>query len=109
MEYHADGGRVAALLREMKPLLHLDTVDVEGRPLGERLGGPAGWVDRKVIRAFDDPVSPVGGLVELTGSVAPDGAIFKRAAATPALFESEGRAVVFTGLGDLAADREGVV
>jgi dihydroxy-acid dehydratase len=34
--------------------------------------------------------------------LAPDGAIFKRAAATPALFESKGRAVVFTGLEDLA-------
>ena len=38
----------------------------------------------------------------LTGSLAPDGAIFKRAAATPALFESEGRAVVFTNLEDLS-------
>jgi len=55
-----------------------------------------------VIRPFDDPVSPVGGLVTLTGTLAPDGAIFKRAAATPALFESEGRAVVFTGLEDLS-------
>jgi dihydroxy-acid dehydratase len=55
-----------------------------------------------VIRAFDDPVSPLGGLVTLTGSLAPDGAIFKRAAATPSLFESEGRAVVFTGLEDLS-------
>ena len=37
-----------------------------------------------------------------TGSLAPDGAIFKRAAATPALFEVEGRAVVFEGLEDLS-------
>ena len=58
---------------------------------------------RGVIRSFDDPVSPLGGLVALSGSLAPDGAIFKRAAATPALFESEGRAVVFASLEDLAA------
>ena len=76
---------------------------MEGRTLGRAAGGAAGWVDRAVIRPFDDPVSPVGGLVALTGSLAPDGAIFKRAAATPALFEIEGRAVVFTGLEDLAA------
>jgi dihydroxy-acid dehydratase len=56
-----------------------------------------------VIRPFADPVSPQGGLVALSGSLAPDGAIFKRAAATPALFETEGRAVVFTGLEDLSA------
>ncbi|TXN05226.1 dihydroxy-acid dehydratase [Methylobacterium sp. WL64] len=100
-DFHAAGG-MGALLRELRPLLHLDTVDVEGRTLAERLDEPAGWVDRAVIRAFDDPVSPVGGLVALSGNLAPDGAIFKRAAATPELFESEGRAVVFTGLEDLS-------
>jgi len=100
-DFHAAGG-MGALLRELRPLLHLDTVDVEGRTLAERLDEPAGWVDRAVIRAFENPVSPVGGLVALTGNLAPEGAIFKRAAATPALFESEGRAVVFTGLEDLS-------
>src|SRR5215204_2988770 len=100
-DFHAAGG-MGALLRELKSLLHLDTIDVEGRTLADRLDEPAGWVDRAVIRPFDDPVSPVGGLVALSGSLAPNGAIFKRAAATPALFESEGRAVVFTGLEDLS-------
>ena len=100
-DFHAAGG-MGALLRELRPLLHLDTVDVEGRTLAERLDEPAGWVDRAVIRTFDNPVSPLGGLVTLTGNLAPDGAIFKRAAATPELFESEGRAVVFTGLEDLS-------
>ena len=100
-DFHAAGG-MGALLRELKPLLHLDTRDVTGRTLTERLAEPLEWVDRRVIRPFDDPVSPVGGLVALSGTLAPDGAVFKRAAATPALFESEGRAVVFTGLADLA-------
>ena len=100
-DFHAAGG-IGGLLRELKPLLHLDTIDVTGRTLAERLAEPLEWVDRKVIRPFDEPVSRVGGLVALSGSLAPDGAIFKRAAATPALFETEGRAVVFTGLEDLA-------
>jgi dihydroxy-acid dehydratase len=101
-DFHAAGG-VGAVLRELKPLLHLDTVDVEGTTLAERLAEPMPWVDRAVIRPFADPVSKVGGLIALRGSLAPDGAIFKRAAATPGLFESEGRAVVFTGLEDLSA------
>ena len=101
-DFHAAGG-MGALLRELKPLLHLDTVDVEGRTLAERLEGRIDWVDRAVIRPMAEPISPVGGLVALSGSLAPEGAIFKRAAATPALFESEGRAVVFTGLEDLSA------
>ena len=100
-DFHAAGG-MGALLRELKPLLHLDTLDVTGRLLGERLEDPIDWVDRKIIRHFADPVSKVGGLVALTGTLAPGGAIFKRAAATPALFEAQGRAVVFTGLEDLA-------
>jgi len=101
-DFHAAGG-MGALLRELKSLLHLDTIDITGRTLAERLAEPLAWVDRKVVRLFDDPVSTVGGLVALAGTLAPDGAIFKRAAATPALFESEGRAVVFTGLEDLAS------
>ena len=36
------------------------------------------------------------------GSLAPRGAIVKRSAATPALFETEARAMVFDGLEDLA-------
>ncbi len=101
-DLHAAGG-VGAVLRELKPLLHLDCLGVDGITLGERLAEPLGWVDRKVVRPFDDPISPVGGLIVLSGSLAPDGAIFKRAAATPALFETEGRAVVFENLEDLSA------
>jgi len=52
---------------------------------------------------FTKPVSKNGGLIALKGSLAPDGAIFKRAAATESLFEHEGRAVVFESLEDLAA------
>ncbi|MGF6638790.1 dihydroxyacid dehydratase/phosphogluconate dehydratase [Paraburkholderia sp. MM6662-R1] len=44
-----------------------------------------------------------GGLIVLNGSLAPGGAVLKRAAATPELLEHEGRAVVFTSLEDLAA------
>ena len=100
-DFHAAGG-VGAVLRELRPLLHLDCITVDGRTLRERLDEPGGWVDRKVIRPFDAPISTVGGLIALTGTLAPDGAIFKRAAATPSLFEVEGRAVVFENLEDLS-------
>src|SRR5204862_3535369 len=61
------------------------------------------WVDRAVVKPFGEPLSKEGGLVALFGSLAPKGAILKRSAADPKLFEKEGRAVVFTSLDDLAA------
>jgi dihydroxy-acid dehydratase len=100
-DLYAAGG-VGAVLRELKDLLHLECIGVDGRTLGERLSEPLPWVDRKVVRPFDDPVSKLGGLIVLSGTLAPDGAMFKRAAATPALFEIEGRAVVFESLEDLS-------
>jgi dihydroxy-acid dehydratase len=87
----------------LRPLLNLDCLTIEGTTLRARLDEPAGWVDRKVIRPLSNPISPVGGLVSLSGTLAPNGAIFKRAAATPSLFEVEGRAVVFESLEDLSA------
>jgi dihydroxy-acid dehydratase len=101
-DLHAAGG-VPAVMRELEVLLNLECIDVEGRTLDERLNELDPWVDRSIIRPLEDPISPVGGLIALTGTLAPNGAIFKRAAATPALFETEGRAIVFEGLADLSA------
>jgi dihydroxy-acid dehydratase len=97
-------GGIGAVLRELKPLLHLDCLSVAGESLGERLAAPdSRRVDRDVVRPLAEPLQPVGGLVALFGSLAPKGAIFKRSAADPKLFEKEGRAVVFTSLEDLSA------
>jgi dihydroxy-acid dehydratase len=95
-------GGIGAVMRELKPLLHLDCVTVTGETLGERLSGDT-FVDRAVVRPLSDPFQSQGGLVALFGSLAPNGAIIKRSAADPRLFEREGRAVVFTSLDDLAA------
>jgi dihydroxy-acid dehydratase len=100
-DLYAAGG-LGAVLRELRPQLHLDCIGVDGITLGQRLDEPLDWVDHKVIRRFTDPVSRVGGIVVLRGSLAPDGAILKRAAATPALFETAGKAVVFENLDDLS-------
>lgn len=100
-DFHAAGG-MPALLWELRDLLHQGARDVTATSLGDRLREPP-FVDRRIIRSRNEPVSPVGGLVALFGSLAPRGAILKRSAATPVLFEKEARAVVFDGLADLAA------
>ena len=101
-DFHAAGG-MSALLLELKDLLHLDCMTVTGETLGTRLARGVPFVDRGVIRSRSEPITPVGGLVALFGSLAPGGAILKRAAADSGLFEKEGRAVVFESLEDLSA------
>lgn len=100
-DFHAAGG-MGALLRELRDLLHLDCIDLYGKTLAERIDASPAFVDRGIIRARNTPISPVGGLVALSGSLAPDGAILKRSAATESLFEHEARCIVFDGLEDLA-------
>lgn len=60
----------------------------------------ADWQD--VIRTLDEPLKPPGALVALHGTLFPDGAIIKAAAASPELMKHRGKAVVFNGLDDLA-------
>ena len=106
-DFFAAGG-MGALLRELKPLLHLDCMTVTGDTLGDRLSNESEiwdgeiWADRAIVATRAEPIEPTGGLVALFGNLAPKGAIFKRAAADTKLFEHEGRAVVFSSLADLA-------
>ncbi len=104
MEDFCAAGGMGALLRELKPLLHLEAMTVTGETLGERLAGDAdSYVDRSIVAELKKPLEPTGGLVALFGNLAPKGAILKRSAADAKLFEHEGRAVVFASLDDLAA------
>lgn len=102
MEDFFAGGSLGAVLREIKHLMHLDTLSVTGETLGERLERDPGYIDHNIVHRFDEPHYPLGGLVALFGSLAPNGAILKRAAADDTLFETEGRAVVFTSPADMA-------
>lgn len=101
-DFHEAGG-VGAVMRELAELLHPRTRDILGQTLETRLLKTAETPrDDRYIKSRGNPVDPLGGLIFLRGSLAPDGAVLKRAAATPALLEHEGRAVVFSSLEDLA-------
>ena len=101
-DLHAAGG-IPAVLRELRDLLRLDCVTVTGETLGDRIERTPAWVDRAIIRPISAPVRDNGGLVALFGNIAPRGAVMKRSAADPDLFEREGRAVAFESVEDLAA------
>jgi len=101
-DFHHAGG-VPALLRELKPLLHLDALTVTGATLGEEIERSGEGFAQSVIRPLRDPIYPQGGLAVLRGNLAPRGAIIKQSAASASLMEHEGRAVVFENIEDLAA------
>ncbi|MBP0637163.1 IlvD/Edd family dehydratase [Cupriavidus sp. AcVe19-6a] len=100
-DFHKAGG-MATLLRELRPLLHLDTLTVSGRTLGEELDAAPPPFAQDVIRSAAAPIYPAGGLAVLRGNLAPGGAIIKQSAADPVLMEHEGRAVVFENAEDMA-------
>ena len=101
-DFHKAGG-MATLLRELRPLLHLDALTVTGRTLGEEIERAGPGFAQDVVRALSDPIYPQGGIAVLEGNLAPGGAIIKQSAASPGLMEREGRAVVFENMEDLAA------
>jgi len=103
MEDFNSAGGLSAVLAQLKDFLHLDALTITGETLGERLAAEGKiYIDHSIIRPLSDPIEPVGGLISLFGTLAPNGAIFKRSAADKNLFEIEGRAVVFTSLEDLS-------
>ncbi len=100
-DFHHAGG-MATLLRELKPLLHLDALTVSGHTLGEQIEAAGPGFAQTVVRPRSNPIYPQGGIAVLQGNLAPQGAIIKQSAANPALMEHEGRAVVFEDAADLA-------
>jgi dihydroxy-acid dehydratase len=99
-DLHRAGG-LPTLLRELKPLLHLDALTVTGRTLGEEIDAAQAFA-QNVVRPFSNPIYPQGGIAVLRGNLAPGGAIIKQSAADPKLMKHEGRAVVFENAEDLA-------
>ena len=87
-DFHAAGG-MATLLRELKPLLHLDALTVTGRTLGEEIERAGPGFAQDVVRPLNQPIYAQGGLVVLQGNLAPGGAIIKASAADPRLRSEE--------------------
>ena len=102
MEDFFYAGGVGAVLKELRSLLDLSCMTVTGETLRQRLEETSFSADRSVIASASHPIEPVGGLVSLFGTLAPRGAVLKRSAADPELFEKTGKAVVFESLKVLA-------
>jgi L-arabonate dehydrase len=100
MEDFFYAGGLPVVLRELLPLLHRDTLTVNGRTIGDNVADARGW-NEDVIRPLSLPLAREGGLAILTGNLCPDGAVIKVSAASPHLLAHRGRAVVFEDHADL--------
>jgi len=99
-DFHHAGG-MPVLLKVLEPLLDLTARTVTGQSLGESLAAvpePGPW--QHVVRTLEAPLRPAPAMAVLRGSLAPDGAVIKAAAAPPELLTHRGLAAVFEGPDD---------
>ena len=73
--------------------IHGDCLTVTGKTIKENLKDVKFNADQDVIRSYDNPLSPTGGVVGLKGNLAPDGAIVKVAGMNNLTFK--GKAICF--------------
>ena len=73
--------------------IHGDCLTVTGKSIKENLKDITFNTNQKVIRSYDNPLSPTGGVVGLKGNLAPDGAIVKVAGMNNLIFK--GKAICF--------------
>ena len=89
-------GGIRAVMHEIsKPgLLHTNLMTCTGRTIAENIKD-CEIKDPEVIRPFQNPYSPTGGIAVLKGNLAPDGCVVKRSAVSPEMMKHTGRARVF--------------
>ena len=96
--YYAGG--LPVVLHELKDQLHKNVITVTGKNHHDNIQGQTDCYNREVIAAINDPLIPEAGCVIVKGNLAANGAVIKPSAATPALMQHTGRAVVFESIED---------
>ena len=95
--YYAGG--LPVLMQNLGSTLHQDALTVNGKTIGENVAS-AECYNRDVIATVDAPLIPAAGIAVLKGNLCEKGAIIKPSAASPALMQHRGRAVVFDNVED---------
>ena len=98
--YYAGG--LPAVIKEMKNVLHNDALTVNGKGIGANSEG-AEVFDRNIVGTMELPFKENSGIAVVRGNLAPNGAVIKPSAATPALMTHRGKAVVFETIEDYHA------
>ncbi len=83
-------------------ILHKDALTVSGGSIWDEVKDVQNW-NADVILPVEKALTQSGGVAVLRGNLAPNGAVLKPSAATPALMVHRGRAVVFEDIDDYKA------
>jgi dihydroxy-acid dehydratase len=89
-----EAGGIPALMKELREALHLNAVTVTGQTIKENIENAVVSND-DVIRPWDNPVHPEGGIAVLKGNLAPEGAVVKATAISPKMLVHNGPAKIF--------------
>jgi len=103
MEDFFYAGGLRALMAQMKDLLDLTCVTVNGRTVGENISS-AGVYLPDVIHSLKEPLYPEGATAVLTGNLAPRGCVMKPAAAEKRFLHHRGKALAFENYGHMAGE-----
>lgn len=103
MEDLFEAGGVPVVMREVLPLLDGSCLTATGRSVAENVSA-AECLRRDVVKPLPEPLAAEGGIAILSGNLAPDGAVIKQTAASPALLAHRGRAYVFENRDEMYAE-----
>jgi dihydroxy-acid dehydratase len=98
--YYAGG--IPAVMKELHSFLNGDAITVSGKPIAQQYINSECY-NREVIATVEQPFNPVAGICVLKGNLCEDGAVIKPSAASPALMQHTGKAVVFENIEDYKA------
>jgi len=103
MEDYYYAGGLPVILHELRNELHKNVITVTGKNHHENIQGSTDCYNSDVIATMDQPLIPEAGCVVVKGNLALNGAVIKPSAASPALMQHTGRAVVFESIEDYHA------
>jgi L-arabonate dehydrase len=102
MEDFCYAGGLPVVMKEILPLLHQDIMTASGKTVAQNVESAVNY-DPRVIKTMAEPFKANAGIAVLRGNLAPNSAVIKPSAATPALMQHKGRAVVFENKEDFDA------
>ncbi|RZJ13621.1 MAG: dihydroxy-acid dehydratase [Rubrivivax sp.] len=102
MEDFFYAGGLSVVMKELGELLHRGVLTANGQTLDDNYRA-AQCYDTTVIRPLSEPLQPAAGIAVLRGNLCEQGAVIKPSAATPALLQHRGPAVVFSSMEDYHA------